>query len=111
MAAMMIWRLIYTLKSVNCSAAPQRPMFTSLRDGFQRESHDYPHEYTDYSKVNFLEIESYLKNIKVPEIINHWEYYRELKSRPRPIINTSCYPGVFSGEVSMFFENHRYKGY
>jgi len=86
-------------------------MFTSLRDGFQRESHDYPHEYTDHSKVKFLEIESYLKNIKVPEIINHWEYYRELKSRPRPITNTSCYPGVFSGEVSMFFKNHRYTGY
>jgi hypothetical protein len=54
-----------------------------------------------------IDTDKSLKTIKVPDIINHWEYYRELKSRSHPMINTSCYPGIFSGEVSMYFENHR----
>lgn len=82
-------------------------MYIRLRNGFHWEAYDYPHEYTEHAKLKFLEIESYLKTIKVPDIINHWEYYRELKSRSHPMINTSCYPGIFSGEVSMYFENHR----
>jgi len=84
-------------------------LYTRLRSGFLWEERYYPCEYTEGAKLRFLEIESYLKTIQVPEITNHWEYYRKLKSKPCLKTNKSCYPGIFSGELSMYFENYRYE--
>ncbi|MBA3537618.1 MAG: hypothetical protein H0T84_13590 [Tatlockia sp.] len=55
-----------------------------LRHGFSQDIGKHPCEYTEDAKQAFLEIENYLKQIKVTQVDNHLQFYKRLKSMTEP---------------------------
>ncbi len=59
-----------------------------LYQGFIEDNGEYPCEYTESAKRAFIEIEDYLKQIKVTQVDNHLQFYKRQKSIALPFMFT-----------------------